>query len=153
MLSNSIALLAFLPVAHDDGTVTIANINAPAAYWRDFLARAWEVCGGMPADVEGRLRCRAHLDALYRDAGKVRCWPTGSKQLGANLPAIYDGRRCCVRIGDTAVAVLLDHGVYHQGLMMSYRDDPLFGPVAEIAAPMVRFSARGSQVLQLRVSE
>lgn len=150
----SLALANFLPTLDPaTGLVTIGGITAPPHHWRDILTRAWEVCGGMPEEVEGRIRCRAHLDHLYRDAGKVRCWPTGSKQLGANLPAIYDGRRCCVRVSDTAVAVLLDHGTYHQGLMMAYRDDPLFGPVAEVARPMVRFSARGTQVLQLRVSE
>lgn len=150
---TSLALTPYLVASLPSGDVQIGALTMPANIAADLAARIWQAAGNAPAEVEGRIRCRAHLDRLYLNAGKVRCWPTGSKQLGANLPAIYDGRRCCVRIADTAVAVLLDHGVYHQGLMMSYRDDPLFGCVAEVARPMVRFSARGSQVLQLRVSE
>jgi hypothetical protein len=55
-----------------------------------------------------------------------------------------------VRLSDSITAALVDHGVYWQGLAMQWREDSLFGVVAEVAVPMVRMSARGVQVLQLR---
>lgn len=147
---TSLALSTWLPTLDPEtGLVTIGAIEAPAEQWRDMLARAWEVCGEVPTEVSGRVRCREHLDAMFQGAGVVRCWPTGSKQLGVNLPAVWDGRRCTVRLGDTSVAVLLDHGTYHQGPMCQYREDSIFGCVAEMVSPMVRFSARGTQVLAL----
>ncbi len=140
-----------LPVTlTDDGLYTIGAVTAPAHAWRDALAAAWAVMGNTPADVAGRLRCRAHLDRDFAGASVVRCWPTGSKAAGANLPAVRDGKRLLVRVGDSTAAVLLDHGVYWQGPVMQYRDDSLFGVVAEVLTPMVRMSAKGVQALQLQ---
>lgn len=118
-----------LPVTlTDDGLYTIGHVTAPAHAWLDALAAAWVVMGNTPADVAGRLRCRAHLDQLFRGAAVVRCWPTGSKAAGANLPAIRAGSRVVVRLSDTSTAVLLNHGgAYWQGFRMQFRDDSLAG--------------------------
>ena len=139
-----------LPIAiNPDGTYTLGQVTAPAHAWLDALAAAWAVMGNTPADVAGRLRCRAHLDAVFRGASVVRCWPTGSKAAGANLPAIRAGWRVVVRLSDTSTATLLNHGTYCQGPRMQWRDDSLFGPVAELASPMERFSCRATQALAL----
>lgn len=133
-----------------NGHVQLGGVEVPAWMARDALARAWEVCGEVPAEVAGRVRCREHLDRVFERATPIRCWPTGSKAHGANLPAIREGSRLLVRVGDSVAAVLLDHGTYWQGPVMQYREDSLFGVVAEVLTPMVRMSAKGEQALLLR---
>ena len=150
-MSGSLALATLqLPVPTPDGQLTLGGVTAPGHVWADYLVRCLERCGDVPEAIAGRVRCRAHLDALFRGAGVVRCWPTGSKAAGMNVAAIRDGARLCVRLGDTTSAVLLDHGTYWQGPLMQWRCDSLFGPVAELAAPMTRFSAKGEQAKLLQ---
>ena len=146
---TSPALASFALTLTPDGEVQIGGVTMPCHAARDLAARLWELAGDAPTDVAGRLRCRAHLDQLFRGASVVRCWPTGSKAAGANLPAIRAGSRVVVRLSDTSTATLLNHGTYCQGPRMQWRDDSLFGPVAELASPIERFSCRGTQALAL----
>jgi hypothetical protein len=147
----NLALANFALTLTPDGEVQIGGVTMPCHAARDLAARLWELAGDAPADVQGRLRCRAHLDRDFANAGKVRCWPTGSKAAGANLPAVREGSRLVVRLSDSSIAVLLNHGsAYWTGFRMQLRDDSLAGPVAELAMPMERFSCRGVQALQIQ---
>ncbi len=147
---SALALTSFATSLTPDGRVRLGNLELDAHAARDLAARLWELAGDAPADVAGRLRCRSHLDQLFRGAAVVRCWPTGSKAAGVNLPAVRDGGRLVVRLSDTSTAVLLAHGTYWQGPRMQWRADSLFGPVAELATPMERFSCRSVQALQIQ---
>lgn len=143
---NLLLPAALLPNGH----IQLGGVEMPVWMAKDALARVWEMCGDVPADVAGRIRCREVLDRDFARATPIRCWPTGSKARGANLPAIRDGNRLLVRVGDTQTAVLLDHGTYWQGPVMQLRDDSLFGVVSEVLTPLVRMSAKAEQALQIR---
>jgi hypothetical protein len=145
---TSIALATMVPTALPNGDIQVGNVTLPPHAARDIAARLWELAGNAPADVQGRIRCRQHLDRLFAHAGRVRCWPTGAKEAGVNVPAVYNGRRCVVRIGDAMTAVLLDRGNYWRGFSMIWNDDALFGPTPTVGVE--RFSAVGRHVLQLR---
>lgn len=132
-----------------NGHVQLGGVEVPAWMARDALARAWEVCGEVPAEVAGRVRCRAHLDTLFARASVVDVRDMQTGMVG-RFPAIREGRRLVVRLGDSVTATLLDEGERHRGFAQQWRDDPLFGPVAELMEPLGRYSAASVQVRQLQ---
>ena len=145
---TSLALATMVPIALPNGDIQVGNVTLPPHAAADIAARLWELAGNAPAAVEGRIRCRLHLDRMFANAGRVRCWPTGAKEAGANVPAIYDGRRCVVRLGDTLTAVLLERGTHWRGFGMQWNDDALFGPTPTVAGE--RFSAMSGHVRLLK---
>lgn len=131
-----------------NGHIQLGGAEAPAWKVKDALARVWEMCGDVPADVAGRIRCREHLDTLFAHASVVDVRDMQTRATG-RFPAIRDGRRLVVRLGDSVTATLLDEGERHRGFAQQWRADPLFGPVAELMEPLGRYSAASHQVNRL----
>ena len=131
-----------------NGHIQLGGVEMPVRMARDALARVWEMCGDVPAEVSARVRCRVHLDTLFAHASvvDVRDMQTGAV---GRFPALRDGRRLVVRLGDSVTATLLDEGERHRGFAQQWRADPLFGPVAELMEPLMRFSAASHQVNRL----
>lgn len=152
-MSSSLALTSWPIAALPTGEVQIGSLTLPAHAARDLATRIYEAAGDVPHEVAGRVRCREHLDAEFRGAASVRCWPTGSKHAGASLPALRVGARLTVRTGDTTTAVLFEHGKYWNGFLCQWIDCPIYGPTFNMVAPFVRFSATGVQALLVREKE
>lgn len=146
----TLALAGWAIAPNPDGSITIGTATMPASHAADLATRILQACGDTSAAQLGRVRCREHLDAMFEGAGRVRVWITHSKDRGWVRSAIFDGRRCVVRIGDTTTAVLLRDEAFCRGFVCGWRDDALAGPVAELAMPMVRMSARWGAVKSLR---
>lgn len=132
-----------------NGHIQLGGVEMPVWMAKDALARVWEMCGDVPADVAGRIRCREHLDRVFSAASvvDVRDMQTG---VVGRFPAIRDGRRLVVRLGDSVTATLLDEGERWRGFGVQHRDDPIFGVVGEVMRPFVRFSARGDVAKLIR---
>lgn len=148
---TSLALTSWQITALLTGEVQIGGATMPASVAADLALRIYEAAQSVPAEVQGRVRCRTHLDAMFATAGRIRCWPTLDSKLAVVRPALFDGRRCVVRLTDTSTAVLLERGGYFRGYACNWREDALFGCVAEIAVPMCRMSAKAVGVKALGV--
>ena len=138
-----------LPVPTPDGQLTLGGVTAPGHVWADYLVRCLERCGDVPEAVAARVRVREHLDRVFALATPVH---VRDMQTGATgrFPAIRDGRRVVVRLGDTRGAVLLDEGERHRGFAVAWRLDDLHGIVSETARPFARYSCASESVKQLR---
>lgn len=138
-----------LVVPHDDGTISIGAASMPAFAARDLAVRILEACGNVPEEVAGRIRCRQHLDALFAGAEVIDVRDMQTRAIG-RFPALRDGRRLVVRLGDSVTATLLEEGERFRGFAVQHRDDAIFGVVGEVMRPFVRFSAAANQARQIR---
>lgn len=146
---GSLALAHFTLTPNADGTITLGGVTLPAWAARDLAARLYAAAGDVPEEVAGRIRVRAALDRAYRDAVPIHVRDMQTGAVG-RFPALRDGRRLTVRLGDSVTATLLAEGSRWRGFGIQHRDDPLFGVVGEVMRPFQRFSADGRVVLQLR---
>ena len=139
--------MQIVPLA--DGSIQIGALTLPVFAARDVAVRILEACGDVPEEAQGRVRCREHLDRVFARSAVVYVRDMQTRATG-RFPAIRDGRRLVVRLGDSVTATLLDEGERHRGFAQQWRADPLFGPVAELMEPLGRFSAASVQVRQLQ---
>ncbi len=135
----NLALSAFAIVPHDDGSVSIGNVTLDKHAAIDVATRIFEAAQHASADITGRVKCRTHLDRMFHHARiiNVRDMATGYT---AAVPAVASGDRILIRLADTTSATLLHEGDRCRGFAVAWRHDPLFGPVAELANPMRRYS-------------
>jgi len=138
-----------LPTPTPDGQLTLGGVKAPGHVWADYLVRCLERCGDVPEAVAARVRVREHLDRVFSNATPVH---VRSMQDGATgrFPAIRDGRRVVVRLGDSVTATLLDEGERARGFACQWRDDPIFGCVSEVMRPFARYSCSVEATNRLR---
>lgn len=129
--------------------IQLGDVEVPVWMAKDALARVWELCGDAPAEVAGRIRCRQHLDALFAGAEVIDVRDMQTRAVG-RFPALRDGRRLVVRLGDSVTAILLEEGDRFRGFAVQHRDDAIFGVVGEVMRPFVRFSAAANQARQIR---
>lgn len=146
---SSLALTSFQIASLPTGEVQIGALTLPGHAARDLAVRIMEAAGDVPAEVAGRIRCREHLDRLFAHIQLINVRDMASGAVG-RFPAYRDGRRLCVRLGDSVTATLLNEGERWRGFAVQHRDDPLFGVVGEVAMPMARYSADGERARQLR---
>lgn len=122
------------------GEVQIGNATLPAFAAIDIAQRILEAAQSTSLAIEGRRRVRLHLDRMFVDARPIRArWLADKSYFGCI--GYVECNRLHLRISDSATACLIPDGGRAHGMVMRWRDDSLFGPIAETDPGFLRVSA------------